>query len=415
MTHRKFEVIVIGGGAAGIAAARCLHEGRIDYVLVEARPRLGGRASTVIVGGNALDLGCGWFHSADQNPWAEVARTQGRVIDETAPPWSRPSLSAGFPMAEQKAFATALDAFYTRADAADLGSGDRPLSDFLDPNNRWNPLINAVSTYFSGAELARISARDLQKYQDSEVNWRVREGYGSVIADRGTGLNVVLNCAVECINWGKRPLRVSTPDGVVEADAAIITIPTSLLAQNPEFFDPRLPEKTEAAASLPLGLADKLFLSLADADEFESESRLFGRNDRTKTAIYHFRPFGRAVIECYFGGECALELEAGGEAAFFDFARTELTALLGHEFGLRIKPIAMYLWNADPFANGSYSYAVPGGADNRMKLAAPVDNRLFFAGESCSEQWFSTAHGAYASGVAAARQVIQRTRQPIRA
>ncbi len=93
-----------------------------------------------------------------------------------------------------------------------------------------------------------------------------------------------------------------------------------LLAEEKLLFTPALPEKAEAAAGLPLGLDDKLFLSLSDADEFEKDSRLFGRTDRTGTAAYHFRPFGRPQIEAYFGGRLAAELEAGGETAFFDFA-----------------------------------------------------------------------------------------------
>ena len=162
----------------------------------------------------------------------------------------------------------------------------------------------------------------------------------------------------------------------------------------------------EAAQGLPLGLADKLFLSLENADEFEKETRLFGATDRTATATYHLRPFGRPQIEVYFGGSLAAELEAAGERAFFDFALSELTRLLGSAFAQRVKPIHVHRWGSDPFARGSYSYARPGMADCRMALAAPVDNRLFFAGEACSSGDFSTAHGGWITGVAAAEQVI---------
>ena len=86
---------------------------------------------------------------------------------------------------------------------------------------------------------------------------------------------------------------------------------------------------------MPLGTNDKLFLSLANAEEFEKETRLFGRTDRTAVAAYHFRPFGRPQIEAYFGGSLAAELERGGERAFFEFAVGELTSLLGSEFAKR--------------------------------------------------------------------------------
>ncbi|MGB6999114.1 MAG: FAD-dependent oxidoreductase, partial [Pseudolabrys sp.] len=135
-------------------------------------------------------------------------------------------------------------------------------------------------------------------------------------------------------------------------------------------------------------------------------TRLFGATDRTATATYHLRPFGRPQIEVYFGGSLAAELEAAGERAFFDFALSELTRLLGSAFAQRVKPIHVHRWGSDPFARGSYSYARPGMADCRKALAAPVDNRLFFAGEACSSGDFSTAHGGWITGVAAAEQVI---------
>ena len=97
---------------------------------------------------------------------------------------------------------------------------------------------------------------------------------------------------------------------------------------------------------------------------------------------------------------------ARGDAAFFDFSVGELTALLGHDFARRIKPIRIHRWAADPYARGSYSYAVPGAADERAVLAQTVDERLYFAGEACSPHDFSTAHGAYQTGVAAAEAII---------
>ena len=145
---------------------------------------------------------------------------------------------------------------------------------------------------------------------------------------------------------------------------------------------------------------------LPSGEEFEPGTRLFGHTDRTATASYHLRPFGQPLIEAYFGGSHAAALEAEGERGFFDFAVAELTALLGSEFARRLKPIHVHRWGADPFARGSYSYALPGKADCRSVLADPVDGRLFFAGEACSKGDFSTAHGGFLTGVAAADQVI---------
>src|SRR5262249_14590522 len=126
---------------------------------------------------------------------------------------------------------------------------------------------------------------------------------------------------------------------------------------------------------------------------------------------YHMRPFGRPLIEVYFGGRLADELEAAGEAAFLEFATAELTGLLGSAFARRVSLLGLHRWRADPLARGSYSYARPAKADCRAGLAAPVDERLFFAGEACSPSEFSTAHGAYLTGVAAAEQLLAALRR----
>jgi monoamine oxidase len=399
-------VVIIGGGAAGIAAGRRLRAASVDCLILEARPRLGGRAWTSDASGFALDLGCGWLHSADRNPWNEIAAVQGRTLDRTTPPWMRPAIPIGFSPAEQREFRAAQQAFFERLEAGADNGPDRPAAAFLEPGCRWNPLITAVGTYIAGAELDHVSAQDLNNYEDSGINWRVVEGYGTTIAAAATGVPVALDCLVTRVEHGGKRLRVETSKGTLTADQVIVTLPTAVLAEGRIAFTPDLPDKIEAAAGLPLGLADKLFLALTDAEEFEADTRLFGRTDRSGTATYHMRPFGRPLIETYFGGQLAWELEAAGEGAFFDFAVSELTGLLGSAFARRLAPLRMHRWGADPFAGGSYSYARPGRAKERQTLAAPVGGRLFFAGEACSINDFSTAHGAWLTGMAAAEQAI---------
>jgi monoamine oxidase len=406
MTNPNKEVVIVGGGAAGVAATRRLHDAKVPCLLVEARPRLGGRAWTVPdAAGHTLDLGCGWLHSADRNPWTEIAQRQGRMIDKTAPPWERSSLERVFPLSEQREFFRAQHEFDARLEKLTDGDPDRPSSAFLEPGNRWNAMIDAVSTYYSGVELDRLSARDLNRYREGGINWRVSDGYGTAIAAHGDGVPVMLDCPVTRIDHSGKRLKIETAKGAIAADYAIVTLPTPALADE-ALFSPALPDKAAAAAGLPLGLADKLFMKVDAADEFEKDSRLFGHTDRTGTGTYHMRPFGRPLIEAYFGGSHAQTLETQGEDAFFDFAVSELTGAFGSDFARRIKPVRVHGWASDPFARGSYSYAMPGKADCRAALAAPVDGRLFFAGEACSLFEFSTAHGAYATGVDAAEAVI---------
>jgi monoamine oxidase len=407
MPRSEVDVVVVGGGAAGVAAARRLHEAAIDCLIVEARPRLGGRAWTMTEpSGLAIDLGCGWLHSADRNPWVKIAQEQGAEIDKSRPPWARRTLDVGFPPAEQQDFQSAIHAFYEHVDGAAEGEGDVPASNFLEPGSRWNGLINALGSYIAGAEWDRVSAKDFDRYHDTGVNWRVTKGYGALISACGGDLPAELDCAVRAIDHRGKRLRIETAKGVIAADQVIVTIPSALIAAERILFTPALPKKTAAAHGLPLGLADKLFLSLEGFEEFDPDTRVFGHTDRAATAIYQFRPFGRPMIEAYFGGRFAAELEAGGGAAFFDFAVSELVGLFGSAFAARIKPIAIHCWGADPLSLGSYSCALPGFAEGRPKLAEPVDGRLFFAGEACSVHDFSTAHGGWHTGVSAAEQVI---------
>jgi monoamine oxidase len=401
------EVVVIGGGAAGIAAARRLRAAEVPCLLVEARPRLGGRAWTVIdESGFAIDLGCGWLHSADRNPWVGIAQEQGATIDKSVPPWQRRSLEIGFPRADQDDFQQAFRSFFARVSEAAEGARDVAASSLLEPGGRWNGLISALGTYISGGDLECLSVKDFDRYEDSGVNWRIVSGLGSVIREAGAGLPIALDCPVHRVDHGDRRLRIETAKGAITADRAIIAVPSTILADEQIVFTPALPRKIEAAAGLPLGLNDKLFISLAHADEFGADLRVFGRTDRAATAAYQFRPFGRPQIEAYFGGRFARELEGQGKDAFFHFAVSELTHVFGNDFARRLKPIRVHLWGADPFARGSYSFALPDRAEGRAVLAEPVDTRLFFAGEACSAHDFSTAHGAWHTGVAAADGII---------
>jgi monoamine oxidase len=403
----ELDVVVIGAGAAGLAAAQRLATARLSIRVLEARNRLGGRAWTLRdPAGLPIELGCGWLHSADENEWCIVAATLRFALDRTAPRWRSQWNNVGFPAADQDDYREASARFYDRLDAAGEAETDQPGDRFLEPGCRWNALINAISTYINGVELDQLSARDFWRYRDSGVNWRVVEGYGTLVAASGAGLDITLDCPATVIDHGGRLIRIETPRGELSARAVIVTVPTDVLAAGMPRFLPELPAKTAAAAALPLGLADKLYLRLDGAEEFPGDSHLYGAVDRVRTGSYHLRPLGRPLVEGYFGGALARDLEQEGEAAFASFAIDQLAALLGGDIRKRLHPIAASAWARDPYARGSYSHAKPGQADERLVLAAAVDQRLFFAGEACSSEDFSTAHGAYRSGVSAAEQVI---------
>ncbi len=144
--------------------------------------------------------------------------------------------------------------------------------------------------------------------------------------------------------------------------------------------------------------------------DIDPDGFLVGSTTRRETMNYQLRPFGRPVIYTFFGGRFAAAMEREGEAAMFAFAADELANILGGDIRKHISPLAATAWLQDPWSRGSYSYALPGHADDRAVLAAPADDRLFFAGEATSPYFFSTAHGAYISGLAAADAALAALR-----
>jgi monoamine oxidase len=175
-----------------------------------------------------------------------------------------------------------------------------------------------------------------------------------------------------------------------------------VLASDAIRFPPAVDGHLHAAAGLPLGLANKVYLAVTEPEALTTESHLLGSFDRADTGSYYLRPFGRPVIECFLGGTNARALEKAGEAAAVSFVIDELRTLLGAAFAKGLTPLAVTQWAQEPTIGGSYSHALPGHAAARAVLARPVSERLCFAGEACSAKDYSTAHGAWESGLAAA-------------
>lgn len=406
----SIDVAVIGAGAAGLSAARRLARAGVAVVVLEARDRIGGRAHTATHEDMPLDLGCGWLHSADENVLCAIGREAGFTIDETPPPWRQQAFNLGLTPAEQAEFGEAFNAFDERVAEAARTGDDRAASHLFIPGDRWNARMDAISGALNGAKFAEVSTLDYDAYEDTGVNHRVTEGYGTLIASLGEDVPVVLNCPVERIDRSGSRMTIETARGVIEAKSVILTLPTSVLASETVRFDPPLPDLIEAAAGAPLGLATKLHMAVDGAEEFPKDSQLWGRTDTAQTGGYHLRPFGRPMIEGYFGGDLAWGLEAEGEAAFFDFACSELAHLLGSSFPKRLRVLSTSMWGAEPWSRGAYSHVLPGLGDRetgaRARLARPIEDRIFIAGEATSRGFYGTAHGAWMEGERAAVEAI---------
>lgn len=411
MTGKTFDVdvAIVGGGAAGIGAARRLSGQGLTVWLLEASQRLGGRAWTRHVDGMALDMGCGWLHTADRNAWRPIAEDLGWEIDHRPAAWDKPQPHPRFSASEQAEAHAAFRAWHDRLMASPPASDKA--SDALADDGRWNGYLQAMSGYISGAPLERISAADYNAYERAatENNWRVPRGYGTLVAaSLPQDVACRLATPVEAISLGARGVTLSTPSGAVRCRAAILTMSTNVLTGD----TPRLPVALDpwrhAASRLPLGCDEKLFLRIDGDIDLPTETALIADPHDPDSPVFYLRPLDRPVIETFLGGRSAWRVSAEGEAATFDALLGMLEGLLGSDARRHLRPLVASSWSSETYVRGSYSHALPTHAGERAVLAAPFEDTLFFAGEATHAASFSTAHGALETGTRAADEVLDR-------
>jgi monoamine oxidase len=402
-----FDVVIVGGGAGGIGAARRVAAAGLSALLLKATSRLGGRAWTCGVAGLSLDLGCGWLHSADRNPWTRIAEASGFIVDRREPAWGVQYRDLGFSKAEQAAARQAFAAWSERLTTMPPAS-DRA-ADTLASGCEWNPYLQALSGFISGAVLESISVADYTAYDAASTgcNWRVPAGYGTLIAANvPPTVALRLSTPAESIDLDAVGVNVATRAGTVRARAAIITVSTAVLAGNAIRLPAALDDWRHAAAVLPLGRNEKIFLEIVGDGPFASETHVLGNPRDARTGAYYIRPFGWPVIECFFGGDGARIVEESGPAAGFAHTIDQLATLFGSGVRQSLRPLIASGWGRMTWVGGAYSHALPGHVGARRELARPFEQRLFFAGEATHPNDFSTAHGAYDSGLRAAEEAI---------
>ena len=409
-----YDIAVVGAGAAGLAAARTAVDLGLRTVVLEAKNRVGGRAYTESASlGVPFDHGCRWLHSAGRNPFVAIARRLGYApaLEQRVR-----QVFLGDHRADD-AETTDWTAFALRnfeaMEAAGRAGRDLPASEVIERGARWSPLFDAWCAMMTAFNTDSVSTLDYARYIDTKENWVVPEGFGALIAHYGAGLPVTLNAPVGRITWGGPGVALATPQGTVRAAAAIVTVSTAVLANGAIRFDPALPDwKRSAIEAVPMGAANKVGFAFR-RDVFGDPPGRFSifSSDKADAMHFHVRPCGERVVGAYVGGRACDVLENDGPAAMTALARERLKAIFGAAIEKEITGSCATAWRGDPEIGGGYSGARPGQAHRRAALARPLDDRLFFAGEATSLDFYSTAHGAYFSGLAAAEAASAAVRK----
>ncbi len=403
-------VAVIGAGAAGLAAAATLRAGGADVVLLEAKARIGGRAYTETgTLGVPFDHGCQWLHSASRNPFVTIAKELGLAVAPDERPrriWLGDRWATEPEVEDWRSYA---DRSFEAMEAMAGAGRDVAAAEILSGDARWLPLFDAWLGMVSAVNTDRASTADHANYVDTEENWLVAGGYGALIARWGAGLPVALETAVSRVDRRGSAIILETNRGALAAKNVIVTVSTAVLGSDRMLFDPPLPDwKRDAIEGLPLGAANKVAFRF-DRDVFGAPPGQWAAysSDGADAFSFQIRAQTAPVAIGYVGGRFCDALEAAGEAEMLAVALEHLKSIYGSAVGDRVVGAAATAWRGDPNIGGAYSAARPGAANRRSDLARPVDGRLYFAGEATSRDFFSTAHGAYLSGVAAAEAVLQ--------
>jgi len=406
------DVAIVGAGVAGLAAAKQLQASGVSFILLEAAHRIGGRAYTEQLGnGVPFDLGAHWIHSDKINPFVDIARRHGARLEDEPDHYTAGAYFEDdhwLPDASAKEFGEYFAAQFDELERAAEDDDKRSVMDVIENDSRWAPYFYLFFGQDYTCDVDMVSASDAAAYIASGIDLAVGSGFGTLVSEWGGTVPVTLNSAVLDVDWSGPQVRVSTNKGVLRVGKVILTVSTGVLATRQIRFTPELPDwKITAIQSLPMGSSTRVALTFDEPflDELPDDFTI--RVDNDQPLHFRNRPCGYPGVEIATGGRLAEWMEKSGEKATIDFVVGRLRHVLGKDTRVTLQRKIVSAWTNDAWTKGSYSFAIPGGHKQRARLAETVDERLVFAGEATSVNYYATVHGAYFSGRDAALQVMQ--------
>lgn len=405
------DVVIVGAGAAGIAAAHRLQALGLSYIHVEAASRVGGRAySETNTFGAPYDHGAHWVQNGRRNPYFARAEASGHRFYKAPDNFSIYSDNGPASEAEQSEMWLAWDNVSRAISKAGRGGKDVSPASVAPADGEWaRTAWFGIGAWEMGKDMEDFSCLDWWNSADS-TDYYCDAGFGALVADYAAGLNISLDTPVTHIRWGGSGVEVETTRGTIKARAVILTVSTGVLAAEDITFDPPLPaEKQDAINAISMGYYNHIALQFSE-DIFGMGPDGFvlhkvGKDKQAFGALTNAS--GSGLAYCDVGGSFARELELAGEAAAADFVVGKLRSLIGGDVDKYLVKSAVTNWGEDPLVRGCYASAAPGGYPMRAVLREPLAGRIFFAGEACHEDLWATVGGADLTGVAAAEEVAR--------
>jgi monoamine oxidase len=425
-TSNKKRIVVIGSGLSGLAAAQELHRQGHEVVVVEARERIGGRIWTSSKWTDIpLDLGATWIHGTQGNPLTDLAekinaKRLTTSYDRTVTYNTSGQLLSKAEEVRLEGFRKQVFEDLKKAQNEDIDVSIRqviePLIGQFDKSSESYRFINfilsgEIEQEYSGST-ERLSAQwyDSTKEFDGNDDLFV-QGFRVIPEFLAQGLLIELGQVVQEIQWHQPPVRVITQKTEFLADHVIVTLPLGVLQAGKVRFTPELPpNKLNAIAKLGMGVLNKCYLRFpdvfwsADVDWLEHISASHG--EWTEWVSFK-RVANMPILLGFNAADRGRAIEAWSDEQIVASAMQTLRTIYGVSIP---EPIDYQItrWATDPFSLGSYSYN-PVGAVPRMRreLAAPLGKSVCFAGEASNEDYFGTAHGAYLSGLRAAKEILK--------